>query len=400
MSESTPEEQLAFDFNHPQPIEHRPPEMMVRLEKAFSWQQSYNRYPYYLSKADPHRTYTFEEVYTVIFESPPPGRKKDRETWIRNTFGLEKDLETGQPIIKGIGLLEYTGEGQYRLSHEAIELGSTFAKGSENHDDEWAKVFASILARFDIRTRSILYYLGKLNYLLKFPNSPHKNGFFRSATPTWLVPPTGEPISLFVYDNNKNPTYSFTPVLQNVAYESFGPFIRARLEKMGLKLDPNFTFVGAMSKGKTKSEPSSDALNTYLKQTLSLFKDLGVLVYLENSEGWGVDFDRTCTLFPADLINDLFTSQRVDPFLGYVKEVYEKLADSDGLANVRQLRDWVCDLVGVPTGDRVRYFNERVAYYMGPEQGKISVTKEFHAQAAPEDCLFFDLNKEYVALIF
>jgi hypothetical protein len=169
---------------------------------------------------------------------------------------------------------------------------------------------------------------------------------------------------------------------------------------MGLQLDPNFLFIGARSKGKAKSEPSSNNLDTYLKQTLSLFKDLGIIVYLENRESWGINFDRACSIFPPDLVADLFTSQHIDPFLEYLKEVYEKLADAEGLANVRQLRDWVCDLIGIPSGERIHYFNERVAYYMSPEHNQLSITKEFHAQAAPEDCLFFDLNKEYVAFVF
>ena len=64
------------------------------------------------------------------------------------------------------------------------------------------------------------------------------------------------------------------------------------------------------------------------------------------------------------------------------------------------MRDWVCDLLNVPIGERVSYFNGRVAYYMSPEQGKLGITQEFHAQASPEDCLFCDLNKEYVAFMF
>lgn len=393
------QEQLAFDFDRPMPVENRPPEEIIRLEKAFSWQQSYNRYPYYLSKADPHRTYTFEEIYTVVFETHPPGKKKDRETWVRNTFGLARDEETGQVIVKGIGLFEEVGKDIYRLSRDAIELGNTFANDREKND-EWLRVFASILAKYDIRTRCVLLYMGKFDYKLKFPNSANKNGFFRRATPTWLVSGSGENLSLFDYDIDKHPRYSFTPILQNIAYDAFGPFLQRKMGEMGLNLDPNFQFVGAMSKGKTKTEPSSDALNTYLKQTLSIFKDLGIIAYLDGREVWGIDFERACAVFSADIIADLFTNQRTDPFLDYLREVYGKLADEEGLANVRQIRDWVCDLVGIPAGDRVRYFNERVAYYMSPEQGKISITKEFHAQAAPEDCLFFDLNKEYVAFVF
>ena len=63
----------------------------------------------------------------MVFETHPPGKKKDRETWVRNTFGLAKDEETGQLIVKGIGLFEEAGNGGYRLSHDAIELGNTFA---------------------------------------------------------------------------------------------------------------------------------------------------------------------------------------------------------------------------------------------------------------------------------
>jgi len=371
---------------------------VVRLEKPFSWQQAYTRYPYYLSRADPNRTYTFDEVYTVVFEADPPGKKKDRATWVRNTFGLKEDAETGQLIVKGIGLLEEVSDDRYRLGPEAIDLGSAFAE--DRHNDEWMRVFANVLARNDIRTRCVLYYLGKQGRSLQFPKTPTRSGFFKNATPTWLTPLTGNELSLFEYDQDKSPRYSFTPILQDIAYEAFGPFLRSKLESMGSALARQVQFVGALSRGRTKTEPSSGSLSTYLKQTLSIFKDLGVIVYLPGRQAWGINYERAKTIFPTDIVTDLFTAERDDPFLEYLQEVYEKLADVEGLASVRQMRDWVCDLLNVPIGERVSYFNGRVAYYTSPEQGKLGITREFHAQASPEDCLFYDLNKEYVAFMF
>jgi hypothetical protein len=394
--------QLALDLERRTKVSspHRQGETVeiVRLEKAFSWQQTYNRYPFYLSKANPDRSYTFEEVYTIIFETERPGRKKDRATWVRNTFGLERDVATGQPVAKGIGLMEKVGANCYRLSAEAIELGDTFAE--DRYDDEWLRVFASILARNDIRSRCVLYYLGKLGWSLQFPTSPTKGGFFKNSVPTLLISPSGETLSLFDYDRDAEPRYSFTSVLQNVAYEALGPFLHTKLKNMGLSLGPNLHFVGALSKGVTKTEPSSDNLNVYLKQTLSIFKDLGVITYVPGQQAWGIDYARAQAVFSADIVVDLFTSLQGDRFLEALQEVYEKLADAEGLASVRQMRDWVCDLLGISAGERVRYFNDRMAYYMSPEQGKLSIVKEFHAQASPEDCLFYDLNKEYVALLF
>lgn len=402
MSEQEEVKQLTFDFEqqaggHQSPVEQEMVEV-VRIEKAFSWQQAYTRYPYYLSKANPRRVYTFDEVYTVIFETELPGKKKDRAIWVRNTFGLKKDTQTGQPIVKGIGLLEEVSDGCYRLSSEAIELGNTFAE--DRHDDEWLRVFASVLARNDIRTRCVLYYLGNLGWSLQFPKTPMRNGFFKNATPTWLVPLSGNTLSLFENDPTNIPRYSFTSILQDVAYEVLGPFLRAKLEAMGLTLTRKVQLVGARSRGMGGTEPSSDDLNVYLKQTLSIFKDLGVIVYLPGRQAWGVDYERAQAIFSTDIVVDLFTSQHDDPFLRHLQEVYEKLADAEGLANVRQMRDWVCGLLDVSVGERVRHFNERVAYYMSPEQGKLSIVKEFHAQASPEDCLFYDLSKEYVAFMF
>jgi hypothetical protein len=370
----------------------------VLLEKAYSWQQTYNRYPFYLAKAEPNRTYTFDEVYTVVFQTRPPGRKKDGSPWVRNTFGLELDVAAGQPVARGIGLLKKVVDDGYRLSPEAIELGGTFAENRYN--DEWLRVFAAILARNDIRTRCILYYLGRLGCSLQFPKTPAETGFFEIATPTLLLHPAGPALSLFNHEPSGSPRYSFTPILQNVAYAAFGPFLRANLETLGMSLARQVLFVGALSKGTARTEPSSSELNTYLKQTLSIFKDLRVIVYAPAQQTWCIDYARARATFPAEIIADLFTSDQADPFLEHLRHVYLQLADADGLASVRQMRDWVCDLLGVPAGERIHYFNERVAHYLSPDQGRLSIVKEFHAQASPEDCLFYDLGKEYVAFSF
>src|SRR5579883_3172744 len=44
-----------------------PDPLIVRLNKAFSWQQSPSRWPYYLSRAEPGRAYTKQEIAEIIF---------------------------------------------------------------------------------------------------------------------------------------------------------------------------------------------------------------------------------------------------------------------------------------------------------------------------------------------
>jgi len=406
MSEREEVKQFAFDFEQPEKGRQPPAEEkmveVVRLEKAFSWQQSYNRYPHYLAQANFRRTYTYEEVFTIVFHESAERVKhsKDVPSWLRNIFGLKVEPDAGEVTIAGIGLLEQVSDGRYALTDEAIEIGRTFAQ--DRAGKRWMKVFASVLAHNDVRTRCVLLYMGRHGCYLSFLTEPTAHNFFgdRVRYPAVLVSPTGEHHAILGEGREQGHPYSFTPTLQSVAYDTLGPFLRAKLKAQGLTVSRAMRFSGGKAGTRVHKEPSSNGLETYLKQTLSIFKDLGVIVYLPGRQAWGINYEQAQAIFPADIVADLFTALRDDPFLEYLQEVYEKLADAEGLASVRQMRDWVCDLLGVPVGERVSYFNDRVAHYMSPEQGKLGITQEFHAQASPEDCLFYDLNKEYVAFMF
>jgi hypothetical protein len=67
---------------------------------------------------------------------------------------------------------------------------------------------------------------------------------------------------------------------------------------------------------------------------------------------------------------------------------------------VTTIRDYVADELDIPPGERIRWFDTQVGYYLRPDVGRLRIGRTFHAQAAPDECLFGDLEMEYVEFIF
>ena len=137
-----------------------------------------------------------------------------------------------------------------------------------------------------------------------------------------------------------------------------------------------------------------------MKQALALFRDIGALVYVEHRQGWTLDLERCATLFAPELVADLFGEQRGDRFLEALQAAYAKLSDDAGLVRVTEIRDYVGDELDIPPGERIEWFNTQVAYDLRPDVGKLRIGRTFHAQAGPDECLFGNLEMEYVEFIF
>ena len=148
------------------------------------------------------------------------------------------------------------------------------------------------------------------------------------------------------------------------------------------------------------AEPSSNELRDHMKQALSLFRDIGALVYVEHRQAWTLDAERCAALFEPALVADLFGERSDDRFLAALRSAYAKLCDSDGYVRVTDIRDYVADELDIPPGERVERFNQQIAYYLRPDVGKLRLGRAFHAQATPEECLFGNLDMEYVELLF
>src|SRR5579871_4004010 len=106
-----------------------PDPLIVRLNKAFSWQQSPSRWPYYLSRAEPGRAYTKQEIIETIFCDDRTHHKEPENLWLRSIYSIRIDRKRQEAVIEGIGLFERIGnaDDSFRLTEDGIHLAQTYS---------------------------------------------------------------------------------------------------------------------------------------------------------------------------------------------------------------------------------------------------------------------------------
>jgi hypothetical protein len=378
-----------------------PDPLVVRLNKVFSWQQSASRWPYYLSRAEPGRAYTKQELIQNVFTDDQSHHKAPDRGWLQALYSIKVDRKYADVVIDGIGLFELEPEegDRYHITDDGLALAHSYS--ADRNSANWKRVFAGILARNDVRLRCMLLHLSRWDHLLVFRGAPSPDAFFPAGKEAVLRDADRCEHPLFGYTKGGTPAYTFTPLLQRDPLAALGPFIAQHIERLGVRVPQRVRLEGGREAvNKVNHEPSGNDLRGYMKQALSLFRDIGVLVYVPHRQGWTLDRERCATLFEPELVNDLFGGAPERRFLDALREAYRKYSDQGGLVHIATIRDAVCDELDIAPGDRIDYFNKQVAYYMRPDVAQISIGSTFHAQAMPQDCLFGDLSQEYVEFRF
>jgi hypothetical protein len=380
--------------------------IIIQLKKVYSWKTTYHKYPFYLASADPDRTYRYDEVFTDIFRTgtAPVKRGKGQFGWVKAVFGLDVDTFNQQVLVEGIGLIKKIGSDQYRLSNLAIELGQSYA-----HDPagiNWRKIFAEVIAQFDVRTRMILYYMGILNYGLRFPDMDNYSSFGKSLINGRLVSSGGN-IDILAEVPPDEQTYQgriyiFNQLLDRYRFEILGPFLRFEIESYGLDFSGGLEYQGARiihGHGTRENlEPSTNELGSYLSQSLALFVDLGVIIFDPIRKIWVINYAKSRELFDQEIIQDLFIDRREELFEDLLRQSYSQMHDVEGFASVRILRGIICNHLQIPTGESIRYFNRQVARLISI--GRISIGKHMGWRASADDALFGDRSMEFVEFLF
>ena len=378
-----------------------PDPLIVRLNKVFSWQQSASRWPYYLSRAEPGRSYTKAEVMAEVFADDNSHHKAPDRGWLQSLYSIRVDRDHAEITVDGIGLFDMQADthGRYQISEDGLALAHAYS--ADRTSDNWKRVFAAILAHNDVRLRCVLLHLGRWGYVLAFRGKASSEAFFAKGKEAVLLNATGEEYPLFGYTRGATPAYTFTPLLQHDPYSALGPFLARQIERRGVRVPQRVCLEGGREPvGIVNHEPSGNDLRLYMKQALSLFRDIGALVYLPHRQGWTLDRERCSALFGPELVADLFGGAPETRFLEALRSAYLQYSDAEGLVHVATIRDVVGDELDIPPGERTTYFDGQVAYYLRPDVAQLALGRTFHAQAGPQDCLFGDLNQEYVEFRF
>jgi len=374
--------------------------LIVRLYKTFSWERSSSRWPFYLSRAELGREYTKKEIIETIFQDDRADQKASNISWLRSIYGLYIDYEHQEVTLEGIGLFERTdavGE-VFHITDDGLQLAQAYSADPGN--DGWKRVFANILARNDVRVRCVLLHLARWQLLLTFQDGLSAHAFFLDNKGGTLKDSDGMEYALFEEYQNHMPANSFSILLQREPYTTLGPFLRSRIEKKEFNVPNHIVFEGGRALITTFREPSAIGLRTHLKQALSLFRDIGALVYVPHKQGWMLDRKRCEEVLDPEVVADLFGEAPESRFLEVLQAAAAKFSNAEGLVRVADIRDYVCDELDIPPGERIDYFNKQVAYYMRPDGGRLAIGRTFHAAAPPNDCLFGDLEQEYVEFLF
>jgi hypothetical protein len=379
--------------------------VIIRLKQQYSWQSTYHKYPFYLAEADSNRFYTREEVYIDIFKtgSAPVTRGKGQHQWVESAFGLQPDIPYHDVTIEGIGLIESIGPGKYKLSHEAIELGQSYA-----HDPAgktWRVKFAEIIARNDVRTRAILFHMGILGYGLSFPDDDSYLGFGKIMGHAQLVA-SSEKISLLrevdQSETNGGRKWVFSQLLDRYRFEILGPFLAEKIGQAGLDLSDGIEYRGGKVVARNRMhefvEPTTQDLSSSLKQSLLLFKDLDVIAFDPLQKLWVINYSKARDLFEARVISDLFIDRRDEQFEDLLYQMYRQLADQDGYTRITELRRAICERLNISSGESIQYFDRQVARLMS--EGRLSLGKTMGWHGSATEALFGDRSKEFVEFVF
>jgi len=379
--------------------------VIIRLKQQYSWQSTYSRYPFYLAEADPDCLYSREDVYIKIFKtgSAPVTRGKGQHQWVETAFGLQVDLLDRDVTIEGISLVECNENGQYYLSHEAKELGRSYAQDPAGQ--HWRVKFAEIIAKHDVRTRTILYHLGILGYGLFFPGDPSYLGFGKTMSHAQLIS-SSEEISFLQENIQEGPNVTrkwiFSLLLDRYRFEILGPFLTKKIDALGLDLSAGIEFRGGrvVTKNNVREyiEPTTQDLNTSLKQSLLLFKDLDVIIFDPLRKKWVINYPKARELFQPEVVSDLFVDRRDDLFEDLLRQICHQQTDQDGYSRIFELRRAVCDQLNISPGESIQYFNRQVARLMS--EGRLSIGKTMGWHGVASDALFGDRSKEFVEFIF
>jgi hypothetical protein len=380
--------------------------VLIQLKKVYSWKTSYHKYPFYLSEADPNRIYSYDDVFIEIFKtgSAPTKRGKGQHGWVKTVFGLDINAEEREVVVNGIGLMDKISKDCYQLSPAAVELGRSYALAPSGH--AWRKTFAEIIARNDIRTRVILYYMSILNFGLSTPDGSSSNSLGKSLAAAQLDS-VHETIDILseIPENERTEgqrIYVFNQLLDRYRLEILGPFLSKKITDHGIDLSTGIEYQGAKiihgRDFRINPEPSINELSSYLAQSLSLFVDLGVLILDPLRNKWVINYSRAHDVFSEKLVLDLFTDKRDDLFEKLLRKYYLNLVDQDGYVSIRSVREAVCNQLDISPGERNSYFNRQVARLIS--DGRLAVGKTLGWRASAHDALFGDRSMEYVEFLF
>jgi hypothetical protein len=360
----------------------------VGLAKLFLWPEAerIQTYPQAFANLTAGRVYTKRDIATDVFGlvyKDGEASKPVRGNQIENCFGMEV-ISGEKVVVRGINALRQVGSDQFEASEAALAIGQAYTR---NPDDEhsWAIPLAREMARYEVRTRLLLYLLGRGEWSLSF-TTPEFYAF-----PSVSATLVREDESLALFGNNGQ---VFNRLLHEHRRVALGPWWEAEFAQAGYALSEEFHFEGIRG-----GPPSTNKLNSNLKSSLFLMKYLGVLESCHG--GWVINNNQAAAVLGEAIARDSVetpdTEQAESP-LASLKHLVDELQDGAGLIVVSDLAWRWTARNHVPPREAEAAFDQFMRQQI--YEGTIRVVARHQGQPRHGRGLFGDGNARKIKLEF
>jgi len=302
----------------------------IGLNKLFLWMEAerLESYPEAFARLQADQMYTKEmlikEVFGLVYNENGNPNHPVRSDFMRNLFGLE--IAGPEKVsIRGINALREIEPKVFAPTPMALEIGQAYLRRDE---PAWLQGLAKMIARYEVRTRLMLYLLGKGEGYLVFPNEE----FFGFGSSHAELLQSENKIELFA-----ECAKAFNALLQEHRSVALGRWWTDAIYAEGLEIAPEYVFEGLRDPA-----PPTNKLNSRLKISLFVMKYLGII----QSQGgeWTVNPIRILEVLGPEITQDFVPVDEISlpltPF-EWIKAWQSSAQDEAGFIVVNALvRQW------------------------------------------------------------
>lgn len=307
----------------------------IGLNKLFLWMEAerLETYPESFAKLKSDQTYSKEtlvEIFGLIYKEGDTSSHPVRSDFLRNLYGLEVAIPT-KVLIRGVNALQETEAGVYKPTAMAIEIGQAYLRRDE---PLWTSGLAKMIACHEVRTRLMLYLLGKAGGRLVFSNGDFF-GARSGGAEVFLA--NGNKVALFA-----DGARGFNELLQTYSWNALGPWWVEEIRSKGLGIANDFIFEGLR-----EPRPSTNKLNSRLKSSLFLMKYLGILE--SQADEWVVNPIQAAAILGEEIAQDFVVIEFDHSPIQRLQQWHDAIRDELGFVIVADLVQRWAEYKALPT---------------------------------------------------
>lgn len=359
----------------------------IGLAKLFLWSEAerIQTYPEAFSNLIPNHKYSkrtlASDVFNLIYAQHDKSRPV-RSDQIRNLFGMEQ-VSNEKVVLRGINFIQHVEGNFYQASNEALEIGRVYRDDKES--DKWAILLANQIAKYEVRTRLLLYLIGLGGYHMVFS----KSDFFTYPSSKTIINNDYNSIPLF-----EDKSTAFNLLLQEHRHVALGPWWIAEIERFGYEIEESFVFEGVR-----EGPPATNYLNSYIKSSMYLMKYLGIIV--QEGNGWCLSAENSVKRLGIPLAEDFVDVYKSFPRrapIEVLQEIVEEHKDDHGFIIVNHLaHDWATRQ-DIPAYNSAQEFDEFIRKLL--YEDKIKILARHQGQPRHGRGLFGDDQARKIKLVF